>query len=118
MRFVITDKQRDLWYGDVYYDLEQSATVAPGESLDLDLSGYPSDPVNSPNDVFNLTSNADTHALDRFAPGQTNYVICRSGARSRKGHRYRLGGGAEGGKAENPRLSRNIGHSSAKEAAP
>lgn len=22
------------------------------------------------------------HALDRFAPGQTNYVICRTGARS------------------------------------
>jgi iron complex outermembrane receptor protein len=32
----------------------------------LDLSGYPSDPVNSPNDVYNLTSNADTHGLDRF----------------------------------------------------
>jgi iron complex outermembrane recepter protein len=32
----------------------------------LDLSGYPSDPVNSPNDVFDITSNADTHALDRF----------------------------------------------------
>jgi iron complex outermembrane recepter protein len=32
----------------------------------LDLSGYPSDPVNSPNDPFSITSNADTHALDRF----------------------------------------------------
>ncbi len=27
VRFVITDKQRDLWAGDVYYDLEQSATI-------------------------------------------------------------------------------------------
>ena len=35
VRFVITDKQRDLWSGDVYYDLEQSATVParPGARL-------------------------------------------------------------------------------------
>jgi iron complex outermembrane receptor protein len=32
----------------------------------LDLSGYPSDPVNSPNDLFDLTANGDMHALDRF----------------------------------------------------
>lgn len=41
VRFVITDKQRDLWAGDVYYDLEQSAAIAPGATLELDLSGYP-----------------------------------------------------------------------------
>lgn len=41
VRFVITDKQRDLWAGDVYYDLEQAATVAAGATLDLDLSDYP-----------------------------------------------------------------------------
>jgi iron complex outermembrane receptor protein len=32
----------------------------------LDLSGYPSDPVKSPNDPFDLTSNAEMLALDRF----------------------------------------------------
>ena len=46
VRFVITDKQRDLWAGDVYYDLEQRATVAGrGQSLDLDLAGYPAFPA-------------------------------------------------------------------------
>jgi iron complex outermembrane receptor protein len=47
----------------------------PGENLSvlfktdvnyLDLSGYPSDPVNSRNDLFDITANADIHALDRF----------------------------------------------------
>jgi len=32
----------------------------------LDLSGYPADPVNATNDEFDLTSNGDSHALDRF----------------------------------------------------
>jgi len=31
-----------------------------------DLSAYPADPVNSTNDMFELTANADLHALDRF----------------------------------------------------
>ena len=38
---MITDKQRDLWSGDVYYDLEQRAVIAPGQTLDFDLQGYP-----------------------------------------------------------------------------
>jgi iron complex outermembrane receptor protein len=32
----------------------------------LDLSGYPADPVLATNDHFDLTANADYHALDRF----------------------------------------------------
>jgi len=32
----------------------------------LDLSGYPADPVLATNDPFDLTANADIHALDRF----------------------------------------------------
>jgi iron complex outermembrane recepter protein len=32
----------------------------------LDLSGYPADPVNSSNGLFDLTSNAEMMALDRF----------------------------------------------------
>jgi iron complex outermembrane receptor protein len=32
----------------------------------LDLSGYPSDPVNSTNDPFDLTANGEMLALDRF----------------------------------------------------
>jgi iron complex outermembrane recepter protein len=48
---------------------------APSESLSvllktdysyLDLSGYPADPVNAPNDPFDITANGDMHALDRF----------------------------------------------------
>ena len=42
VRFIVTDKQRDLWAGDVYYDLEQTETLQPGESLTLDLASYPS----------------------------------------------------------------------------
>src|SRR5688572_8018999 len=32
----------------------------------LDLSGYPADPVLATNDPFDITANADIHALDRF----------------------------------------------------
>ena len=32
----------------------------------LDLSGYPADPVNSTNDIFDITANAEMLALDRF----------------------------------------------------
>ncbi len=38
VRFIITDKQRDLWADDVYYDLELSATLPPGETLTLNLT--------------------------------------------------------------------------------
>jgi hypothetical protein len=41
VRYVITDKQRDLWSGDVYFDQEQTATIPAGGSLELDLSGDP-----------------------------------------------------------------------------
>ena len=41
VRFVVTDKQRDLWADDVYYDLELSARLEPGQTLTLDLAGYP-----------------------------------------------------------------------------
>ena len=45
VRFVITDKQRDLWADDVYYDLELGARVEPGQELALDLSTYPPFPA-------------------------------------------------------------------------
>lgn len=32
----------------------------------LDMGAYPADPVNSPNDLFHITANADQKALDRF----------------------------------------------------
>lgn len=41
VRFVITDKQRDLWSDDVYYDLENTAPLAPGQVLTFDLAAYP-----------------------------------------------------------------------------
>jgi hypothetical protein len=36
--YVITDKQHDLWADDVYYDLEHSAVIQPGQAR-LDLRG-------------------------------------------------------------------------------
>ena len=45
VRFVITDKQRDLWADDVYYDLELGARLEPGQELALDLSTYPPFPA-------------------------------------------------------------------------
>lgn len=41
IRYVITDKQRDLWADDVYYDLQQPATLDPGQTLTLALAAYP-----------------------------------------------------------------------------
>lgn len=41
VRYVITDKQHDLWADDVYYDLELPAPIAAGQTLTLDLTGYP-----------------------------------------------------------------------------
>jgi hypothetical protein len=41
VRFVITDKQRDLWADNVYYDLELAARLDPGRDLNLDLSAHP-----------------------------------------------------------------------------
>jgi hypothetical protein len=41
VRYAITDKQRDLWAGDVYYDLEQSTTVLPGAGVELHLGAQP-----------------------------------------------------------------------------
>jgi len=37
--YVITDKQHDLWADDVYYDLEHSAVLEPGQALRLELQG-------------------------------------------------------------------------------
>jgi hypothetical protein len=42
VRFIISDKQNDLWTDDVYYDLEQAAVLGPGETIAFDLSAYPS----------------------------------------------------------------------------
>jgi hypothetical protein len=41
VRFIVTDKQNDLWANDVYYDLEQAATLGAGQALSLDLADYP-----------------------------------------------------------------------------
>ena len=41
VRYVITDKQNDLWVDDVYYDLEQAVLLRPDETLTLDLADYP-----------------------------------------------------------------------------
>ena len=63
VRFIITDKQRDLWVEDIYYDLEQSAVVQPGATLNLDLTGYPSFAA----DALGIIASAD--------PGTTADVV-------------------------------------------
>jgi iron complex outermembrane receptor protein len=43
----------------------------------LDLSGYPADPVNSENDIFDITANSEMVALDRFVRSVLNieYIL-------------------------------------------
>jgi hypothetical protein len=41
VRYVMTDKQRDLWADDVYYDLEQAVTLPPGAGVEFDLREQP-----------------------------------------------------------------------------
>ncbi len=41
VRYVISDKQRDLWADDVYYDLEMPAEIAAGQALTFELADYP-----------------------------------------------------------------------------
>jgi iron complex outermembrane receptor protein len=45
---------------------EQLSVLFKTDVSYLDLSGYPSDPVNSRNGLFDITANSDVHALDRF----------------------------------------------------
>ncbi len=40
-RYVVTDKQNDLWADNVYYDLEQPVALQPGQGLSLDLTRDP-----------------------------------------------------------------------------
>ena len=42
----------------------------------LDLSAYPADPVNSTNDMFNITANANQKALDRFVRSDLKIELC------------------------------------------
>ena len=52
--------------GLLWEPIERLSVLLKSDYNYLDLSGYPADPVNSPNDLFKLTANADMHALDRF----------------------------------------------------
>ena len=61
-RDVVTDKQNDLWADNVYYDLEQPVTLAPGQSLTLDVSGYP---------AFSATA-LGVHHISRPVPAYSN----------------------------------------------
>jgi hypothetical protein len=58
VRFVLTDKQNDLWADNVYYDLEQAATLKPGESVTFDLEGQPGFPSTGLGIVSHLDGNA------------------------------------------------------------
>lgn len=63
VRFVVTDKQRDLWVDDVYYDLEQPAIAAGGTRIDLDLAGYPSFIADAVGLVVQATSGTEPHPV-------------------------------------------------------
>jgi hypothetical protein len=58
VRFVLTDKQNDLWADNVYYDLEQAASLEPGESVTFDLEGQPGFPSTGLGIVSHLDGSA------------------------------------------------------------
>jgi len=85
MRFAAYGEKRDSYYDiEGPYTGDEGVQLAsgrigmlwePSDSFTLnfkvdynyqDLSAYPADPVNATNDPFDITANADLHALDRF----------------------------------------------------
>jgi hypothetical protein len=84
VRFVLTDKQNDLWLDKVYYDLEQAAQVAPGGSVEFDLQAYPRFPTTSVGIVSHLDGTAQEGAIAavveiRDAGGGTTSLPLRAG---------------------------------------
>ncbi len=74
VRYVITDKQRDLWVDDIYYDLEQAMTLVPGESVTFDLQNYPVFAADAVGVVAGAASEGQTAAVIitvRTAGGET-----------------------------------------------
>jgi hypothetical protein len=76
VRFVLTDKQNDLWADNVYYDLEQAAILKPGEAIELDLQSYPRFPATALGIVSHLEESASdgtvaAEVVVRAEDGQT-----------------------------------------------
>jgi hypothetical protein len=90
VRFVITDKQNDLWADNVYYDLEQAAELKPGEALELDLTGYPRFPATALGVVSHMGGGAADGAAAaeievRTEDGQTTTFSLRAGSETAAG---------------------------------
>jgi hypothetical protein len=90
VRFVLTDKQNDLWADNVYYDLEQAATLKPGEALKLDLKGYPPFPATALGIVSHTADTMDDGAVAaevevRTQDGQTSVHPLRAGSETAAG---------------------------------
>ena len=88
VRFVITDKQRDLWADDVYYDLELGAHVEPGQELALDLAAYPPFPATALGVVAEVANDvpAGTHLAELTvtgADGREEVLDLRAGPATR-----------------------------------
>ena len=88
VRFVITDKQRDLWADDVYYDLELGARVEPGQELALDLAAYPPFPATALGVVAEVANDvpAGTHLAELTvagADGREEVLDLRAGPATR-----------------------------------
>jgi hypothetical protein len=91
VRFIITDKQHDLWADNVYYDLEQAATLKPGESLELNLAGYPRFPATALGIVSHLDETVGDEAVAaeievRAEDGQSTLLPVRKGRDTAAGH--------------------------------
>ena len=90
VRFVITDKQNDLWVDNVYYDLEQGATLRPGETLVLDLADSPRFQATALGVVSHITGEAAEGAVAaevkvRAEDGQIAAVSLRAGSETAPG---------------------------------
>ena len=88
VRFVITDKQSDLWVDDVYYDLELGAHVEPGQELALDLATYPPFPATALGVVAEVANDvpAGTHLAELTvtdADGREEVLDLRAGPATR-----------------------------------
>jgi hypothetical protein len=80
IRYVITDKQRDLWSGDIYYDLQQTVHLAPGEQLTLDLRGAPSFEATALGVVLDSDAGAPTGEIAVTGRGAETAVLALNGA--------------------------------------
>ncbi|GAB2563551.1 TonB-dependent receptor [Dyella jejuensis] len=59
-------RDRSIRLGLLWQPIENLSVLFKTDYDHLDMGAYPADPVNSPNNPFDITANADLMALDRF----------------------------------------------------